>query len=112
MRRPSPATAIALLALFVAVGGPAHAARLIDGGDIRSGTVGSKQVKDRSLKERDLARSAVRALATPADGSVTDRMLADDAVTTRALAPGSVLTGTVRDAAITAADLAPSAVTA
>ena len=112
MRRPSPATAIALLALFVAVGGPAKAARLIDGGDIRAGTVASKQVKDRSLKERDLSRSAVRALTTPADGSVSEPKLADDSVTTRALAPGSVLTGTVRDAAITAADLAPSAVTA
>ena len=56
MRRPSPASVIAPSALFVALGGPAQAARLIDGDDIRKGTVGSKQVKDRSLKPRDLSK--------------------------------------------------------
>ena len=67
MRRPSPSAVIAAVALFVAVGGPAQAARLIDGGDIKAGTVGSKQVKDRSIKPRDLTRRAVRTLkATPA----------------------------------------------
>jgi hypothetical protein len=112
MRRPSPATLIALLALFVALGGPARAARLLDGHDIRAGSVGSRQIHDRSLRARDLSRGAIRTLrATPA-GSVGDAQLADGAVTTRALAPASVLSGTIRDRAVTAADLAPSAVTA
>ena len=35
MRRPSPAMLVALLALFVALGGPAQARRLIDGADIK-----------------------------------------------------------------------------
>jgi hypothetical protein len=101
---------IAIVALFVAAGGPAQAAKLIDGGDIRKGTVASKQVKDRSLKPRDLSRGAVRSLkATPAR-SIVDANLADNAVTTRALAPGSVLTGTVGDNSLTAADLAGSSV--
>ena len=61
---------VALLALFVALGGPAHAERLIGGAKLQRDTIGSKQVKDRSLKQRDLARPAVRALrATPA-GSI------------------------------------------
>ena len=55
-RRPSAALVVALLALFVAVGGPAEAARLI----------GSNDVKDRSLKTRDLSKKAVKTLqATP-----------------------------------------------
>ena len=57
-RRPSAALVVALLALFVAVGGPAEAARLI----------GSKDVKNRSLKTEDLSKKAVRTLrATPPD---------------------------------------------
>ena len=53
-RRPSAALVVALLALFVAVGGPAEAARLI----------GSKDVKNRSLKTEDLSRKAVKTLRT------------------------------------------------
>lgn len=104
MRRPSPSAVIALVALFVAAGGPAQAARLIDGGDIRKGTVGSKQVKDGALKREDLAARTVRSLRTTPRRSVVDAMLADAAVTTRALAPGSVLTGTVGDNSLTGAD--------
>ena len=110
MRRPSPSAAIAIVALFVAVGGPAQAAKLIDGRDIRRGTVGSKQLKDHSVKARDLTPGAVRSLtATPAR-SIAASKLADNSVTTRALAPGSVLTGTVGDDSLTAADLASNSV--
>ena len=112
MRRPSPASLIALAALFVALGGPAQGARLIDGKDIEKGTVASKQVKDRSLKPRDMTRAAVRALTATADRSVVEGKLADAAVSTRALAPGSVMTGSVADNSLTAADLAASSVTA
>jgi hypothetical protein len=110
MRRPSPSTAIAVVALFVAVGGPAQAARLIDGGDIKKGAVGSKHLKDRSIKPRDLSSGAVRSLMATPERSIVDASLADSAVTTRALAPGSVLTGTVGDNSLTAVDLAASSV--
>ena len=45
-RRPSPAMVVALIALFVALGGPAQAKRVIDGGSIRKGTITSKQIKN------------------------------------------------------------------
>ena len=102
MRRPSPATLIALAALFIALGGPAQAGRLI----------GSKQVKDRSLKTRDLSKRTVRSLRATPNGSITAAKLGVDSVTTRALAPGSVLTGSVGDNSLTAADLASSSVAA
>jgi hypothetical protein len=80
VRRPSLATVIALLALFVALGGPAEAARLI----------GSAGIKDRSIKERDIKRSTVRSLKTPRNGSVTAGKLATGAVGSAALADRSV----------------------
>jgi hypothetical protein len=101
---------VALLALFVALGGPAHAARLINGANIRRDSVGSAQIKDRSLRQRDLTRSAVRDLTATRDGSITAAKLSENSVTTRALAPGSVITGTVGDNSLTAADLAASSV--
>jgi hypothetical protein len=101
---------VALLALFVALGGPAQAARLIDGSKIKPGTVASKQLKDRSVKPRDLSSVAVRMLRSAPDDSITASKLGENSVTTRALAPGSVLTGTVGDNSITSTDLAPNSV--
>src|SRR5215216_2548550 len=109
-RRPSAPMLVALLALFVALGGPAQAARLIDGSQIEAGTVRSKQLKDRSIKPRDLSSAAVRMLLSTPDDSITALKLADHSVTTRALAPGSVLTGTVGDNTLTASDLASNSV--
>jgi hypothetical protein len=101
---------VAVLALFVALGGPAQAARLINGSTIKPGTVTSKQLKDGSIKVRDLDSSAVRTLLSTADGSITVAKLGEDSVTTSALAPGSVLTGSVGDNSLTAADLATNSV--
>jgi hypothetical protein len=119
-RRPSLATVIALLALFVALGVPAQAARLIDGKLLRHGSVRSSAVKDRSLNVRDLSRPALRALqATPngsvtapkiANGSVTAVKLANRAVMPSKLATGSVGTGALADRSVSPADLALDAV--
>ena len=101
---------VALLALFVALGGPAEAARLINGGTIKKGTVGSKQLADGGVKARDLAPGAIdRLTATPPD-SIGPLQLGINAVTTDALAPNSVLTGNVADGTLTAADLGVNAV--
>ena len=109
LRRPSAPMVVALLALFVALGGPARAARVIEGSDIKRGSIGSKQVKDRGLKQRDLSRAAVRTLTATPNGSITASKLGVNSVTTRALAPGSVLSGTVGDNSLTATDLATGA---
>jgi hypothetical protein len=110
LRRPSAPMLVALLALFVALGGPAEAARLINGARIEPGTVASKQLKDRSIKPRDLSNSAVRMLLSTPNNSITALKLDENSVTTRALAPGSVLTGTVGDNTLTAIDIASNAV--
>ena len=64
-RRPSISLVVAALALFVALGGPAEAQRLLSGSDIKKGTITSKQVKDRSLEAADLSAKARRGLTAP-----------------------------------------------
>jgi hypothetical protein len=109
-RRPSAATLIALLALFVALGGPAEAAKLINGKFIKSGTVRSKQIKNRSLTTADLSSRAVRSLMRTPSGSIRTAHLAAGAVTGDRLAASSVGGATVADDSLTAADLAAGAV--
>jgi hypothetical protein len=109
VRRPSLASSLALVALFVALGGPAHAARFVEG-KLRKSSVTTTTVKDHSLKTRDLSRKAVRALRTPRDRAVTEVKLADRAVTARKLAPGAVTAAAIADRSVGAADLATNSV--
>jgi hypothetical protein len=57
-RRPSPATIISLVALFVALGGTSYAAIAL----APKNSVGSAQVIDGSLQNKDLSRKTVAAL--------------------------------------------------
>jgi hypothetical protein len=94
---------IALLALFVALGGPAQAARVVK-------SVTSADVKDHSLKKRDLARSTVRQLKTPRDGSVTEDKIADDAVTPAKIRAQSLDTRAIADRSLRGTDIALGAI--
>jgi hypothetical protein len=67
-RRPSPATLISLIALFVALSGSAYAALSKD-------SVGSKQVKDESLVSKDLKDGKAVAAADVVDDSLTGKDL-------------------------------------
>jgi hypothetical protein len=102
---------VALLALFVALGGPAQAKHLINGKDIRRGTVASKQIKDRTIATRDLAPDTVRALQDTADASITARKRGAGAVGGAAIADGSVTAAEVADGAVGAGKLADNAIT-
>ena len=52
--RPSPAMIVALIALFVALGGSASAAVLITGSEIKNGTIKSIDVGNNSLTSKDI----------------------------------------------------------
>jgi hypothetical protein len=104
-RRPSFATIVALLALFVALGGPAEAQRLLS-----KGSVTSVSIKDRTVKLRDLKRKTVRQLQATRRGSVTEAKLANRAVTPAKLAPGAVGTAAIADGSVGAIDLTPGSV--
>ncbi|HEV7750135.1 MAG TPA: hypothetical protein VGO71_01265 [Baekduia sp.] len=113
---------VALLALFVALDGPATAARLIDGRSIKANSITNKQIRNGTLGTQDLSKTALKRLqATPA-GSITASQLArksvdasklaDAAVGSSALAPGAVDAGKLTDGAIGPGQLAAGAVTA
>jgi hypothetical protein len=123
---------VALIALFVALGGPAKAAKLIEGSTIRKGTIAGdrlrsntitgKQVRNRSLSTSDLSSASIRSLRTPAVGSITGAQiapkaidgtrLAAGAVTAAAISAGSVGTAQIADGAIGAMQLGPASVSA
>jgi hypothetical protein len=115
MRRiplPSPAALIALVALFVAVGGPAQAARLINGQDIKRNTITSKQVKNRSLRVLDLSRGAVSRLTATPPSSIGSDKIADGSIAGVDLAAASVNSSHVVDQSLEGVDIATNAVSA
>jgi hypothetical protein len=95
---------IALLALFVALGGPAQAARVVK-------RVTSSDVKDGSLKVRDLSGRAVQTLRTPHDGSVSEAKIANGAVTRSKLAPAAVDGAAIADRSVRSNDVGINAIT-
>lgn len=71
--RPSPSLVISIVALFVALGGTATAAKIligssniranaVTGAKIKSGSVTSADIKDKTIKEADLSSGVVRKL--------------------------------------------------
>lgn len=56
---PSPAMIVAMIALFVALGGSAYAAKKISSKQIRTGSVGTRAVKNRSLTSLDMRRDSL-----------------------------------------------------
>ena len=70
-RRPSPAMVVAVIALSVALGGTGYAALTLPKNSIRAkqiapSAVRSAEVKNRSIKRRDIARGVLRAAQGPA----------------------------------------------
>jgi hypothetical protein len=101
---------VALLALFVALGGPAQAERLINGKLLRKGSVTSRQVRDHSLRVRDLRRGAARALRGTPNASITEAKIRNGAVTPGKLAPGAVSSAAIADRSVRSGDVAQAAV--
>jgi hypothetical protein len=112
---------VALLALFVALDGPATAARLIDGKSIKRNSITTGQIRNRTLGTQDLSARAVKSLqTTPRDSVTTPQIrakaidagrLADSAVGTGALAPHAVDSSKLADGSVGTAALAPASVT-
>lgn len=99
-RRPSAPLVIALLALFVALGGPAQAAKFVRSSDI----------KNRTVQVRDLSKKAVTELKKTPRGTIGDRALANRAVTNAKLREGAVTATKIGPAAVGSSQLAPNSV--
>ena len=70
IRRPGHGTAVAYVALFIALGGTAYAANTVGSDDIIDNSIQSVDIKDKDLKGVDLAKGAVTT-ATVKDNSLT-----------------------------------------
>lgn len=70
IRRPSPAMAVALAALFVALGGTASAALVITGRNVRNGSLHGADVHNGSLSGHDIRNGTIRA-GDVANGSLS-----------------------------------------
>jgi len=93
LRRPSPALAIALLALFVALDGPAaaqRAAKSISGSRLKSNSVTGAKIRNGTISNSDLSARTRRRLGIPRNGTVSAAKLRRSAVNTPALATGAV----------------------
>ena len=53
-RRPSPAMVVALLALFVALGGSSYAALTVTGRNVKNSSLTGRDVRNNSLTGRDV----------------------------------------------------------
>jgi hypothetical protein len=114
-RRPSLASVVAALALFVALSGTAYAttAAVVT---IPKGSVTTPKLASQAVTTGKLAPGAVKAFkiadaaittAKLDDGSVTETKLATDSVTAAKLADDSVTSAEIQDGEVISHDLAP-----
>jgi hypothetical protein len=99
--RPSPAMVVALIALFIALGGPAQAKKVLDGKLLKKGSVNGRAIKNGSVAKADLTKAAVKSLTTTPSKSVGSAQIID----------GQVLAPDIGAGAVTATALAAGAVT-
>ncbi len=104
--------AVALLALFIALDGPAAAARLIDGSTIKRNSITNKQVRNGTLGTQDLSKRAVKSLKATPSKSVGSAQLRTGAVTNSALGPKAVDASKLADGSVGNTQLAAKAVDA
>jgi hypothetical protein len=99
LRRPSHATIVAYLALFIALSGSAMAVKKIGPSGLKKNAVTTKKIADEAVKTSKLK-----------DGAVTEAKIKGNAVTGDKLAANSVGTNKLKDDAVESAKLANGAV--
>lgn len=101
---------VALLALFIALGGPAQAKRVIDGKVLRKGSVTSRAIKNGTIAKADLSKRAVRSLMATPVNSVRTQQIADGQVLAPDLGAGAVTAPALAPSSVTASKLAPGSI--
>lgn len=113
MRRPSPALAVALLALFVALDGPAAAqrtAQAISGSRLRDNSVTGAKIRNGSLSGGDLSARTRVQLRVPGNRTVSAGKLRPNAVGAAAIANDAVNTPDLNRGSVTSAKIANGAI--
>jgi hypothetical protein len=109
-RRPSPAMVVALIALFIALGGPAQAKKALDGKLLGKGTVTGRAIKNGSVAKADLSKAAVKSLERTPSNSVGSAQIVDGQVLAPDLGAGSVTGAALAPASVTTSKLAPDSI--
>jgi trimeric autotransporter adhesin len=102
---PSPAMAVALCALFVALGGASYALT------VPRNSVGPNQLRTHAVTSTKLGTGAVTARAVR-DGAISGRKIGSGSVHASDLASGAVRTAGLANGAVTGVKLAPNSVAA
>ena len=103
--RPSPAMAVAVTALFVALGGSAFAVATIGTDDLKDRAVTTPKIKKRAVTAGKLARDSVKPGKIRDDAVKSDK-LRNNAVKSSKIEDGAVKRDKVEDGAINNAKLA------
>jgi hypothetical protein len=101
---------VALLALFIALDGPAAAAHLISGSSIKANSITNRQVRNGTLGTQDLSKTAIKRLQATPSRSVGTKQLRDGAVTAKAIGPKAVDATKLADGAVGNTQLAGKSV--
>jgi len=109
-RRPTPAMVVALIALFIALGGPAQAKRVIDGKVLKRNSVTGRAIKNGSVAMADLSKAAVKSLERTPANSVTSAQIVDGQVLSKDIGAGAVTSTALGSGSVTASKLAAESV--
>jgi hypothetical protein len=101
---------VALIALFIALGGPAQAKKVLDGKLLGKGTVTGRAIKNGSLAKADLSKAAVKSLERTPSNSVRSAQIVDGQVLAPDLGAGAVGPAALAPASVTASKLAPDSI--
>jgi hypothetical protein len=109
-RRPSPAMAVALMALFVSLCGVSYgvATGSIASREIKNGGVRGKDVKDGAIRGRDIRNNTLLGRDVR-DGTLRGADVRNDALTGTDIAPNSIDTDEIRNDSIRGSDLGANA---
>lgn len=108
-RRPSPAMAVALLALVASTTGVGIAATQIDGRDLKDRSIATPKLQIGSVRAAQLGTGAVTTTKLKT-GAVTAGKIARGAVTTDALATGTIRADDLGAASVGSSQIADGAV--
>jgi hypothetical protein len=101
---------VALIALFIALGGPAQAKRVINGKLLGKNTVTSRAVKNGSLAKADLSKAAVKSLERTPSNSVRSTSIVDGQVLAPDIGAGAVTGSALAAGSVTSSKLAADSI--
>ena len=97
---------VALIALFIALGGPAEAKKALLG----KNTVTSRTVKNGSLAKADLSKTAIRSLERTPANSVSSGQIVDGQVLAQDIGTGAVTSNELAAGSVTSSKLAADSI--